>query len=85
MNIGPLPQALAGKGSVNIVITADGKARQHSQRDNSVTPVLAAPASAQRALAISGEKRANILLLACCIQEGAVELPCSRWQNRSSG
>jgi uncharacterized protein (TIGR03437 family) len=24
VNIGPLPQALAGQGSVNIVITADG-------------------------------------------------------------
>jgi uncharacterized protein (TIGR03437 family) len=26
VNIGPLPQALAGQGSVNIVITADGQA-----------------------------------------------------------
>ena len=26
VNIGPLPQSLAGKGSVNIVVTADGQA-----------------------------------------------------------
>jgi uncharacterized protein (TIGR03437 family) len=26
VNIGPLPQALAGAGSVNIVLTADGQA-----------------------------------------------------------
>jgi uncharacterized protein (TIGR03437 family) len=25
VNIGPLPQALAGKGSVNIILTADGQ------------------------------------------------------------
>ena len=26
VNIGPLPQSLAGKGSVNILLTADGQA-----------------------------------------------------------
>jgi uncharacterized protein (TIGR03437 family) len=26
VNVGPLPQALAGKGSVNILLTADGRA-----------------------------------------------------------
>jgi hypothetical protein len=25
VNIGPLPQALAGKGTVNIILTADGQ------------------------------------------------------------